>query len=90
MGTYWRLLDLDGDDPRVDVQPGFDASYRADGAEIRCLLHGQEGVVVSVSTGPPDLMEAASRDPVRQRIPLGEVLGCLDEDAIYELRGGEL
>jgi hypothetical protein len=35
-------------------------------------------------------MEAASRDPAWKRIPLGEVLGYLDGDAIYELWGGEL
>ena len=85
MGTYWRLLDLD-DDPRVDIQPGFDASYRAAGAEMRRVLEGQEEVVVSVADGSARPEEAASRD----QVPLGEVLGCLDEDTIYELWGGEL
>ena len=91
MGTHWRLLDLDDDDLRVHIGPGFDASYRAAGAEMRRVLHGQEEIVVSVSSGPPDLVEAASRDPARRsRVPLGEVLGYLGEDASYELWGGEL
>ena len=41
MGTYWRLLDLDDDDPRVHIEPGFDASYRAAGAEIRRSCTGR-------------------------------------------------
>ena len=42
---------LGRDDARVDLDPGFEASLRDDGAEIRRVLGGDAGDMVSCATG---------------------------------------